>query len=61
MCIRDSLRAEDNNYTSQINITLSSELVGTDIECSNDGGLSVTSVESLLVFITGACLASLLA
>ena len=49
------LRVEDNHYTSQINITLHSELIGADIKCSRDSGLSVTSVgiSSMIIIKTG--------
>ena len=55
--VGQSLRVEDNYYTSQIIVTFSSELVGTDIECSHDRGSSVTSVGNTSIFVTGVYLA----
>ena len=40
--VGQSLRAENGSYTSQFNITVSSELIGETIECAHDNG-SITS------------------
>ena len=53
--VGQGVRVNNNNYTSQINVTLRSELVGKDIKCSHDNGTSVSPVGNTSIFITGTC------
>ena len=38
------LRVENNSYTSQLNVTLTSDLAGESIECFHDDGINFTTV-----------------
>ena len=37
-----TLRVENNRYTSQLNITVSPEMIGETIECAHDHGTTNT-------------------
>ena len=49
------LRVENNSYTSQLNVTLTSDLAGESIECVHDDGINITKVGSLNI-PTGMCI-----
>ena len=51
--VGQSLRVEDNCYTSQLNVTISSNMIGKTVECSHDNGTTTESVGSYLVSIPG--------
>ena len=53
-----SLTSENGSYTSQFNITVSSEqlLAGGMIECLHDNGSHVSVVEAANITVTGACM-----
>ena len=44
-----SLLVEGNNYTSQLNVTLTTEIMGKSIECLHDDGRISTSLFSLVI------------
>ena len=41
-----SVRVKDNCYTSEINVTVSSSLIGKTIECSHDNGTAAEVIGS---------------
>ena len=47
------LRVEDNCYTSQLNITVRSDMIGKTIECVYDDVNTETTVGSLRIVTTG--------
>ena len=53
-----SLTSENGSYTSQFNITVSSEqlLAGGMIECLHDNGSHVSVVGAANITVTGACM-----
>ena len=54
--VGQGVRVNSNNYTSQVNVTLRSELVGKDIKCSHESGSSVSLIGNTSIFIAGVCL-----
>ena len=47
------LSIDGNNYTSQLNVTVTSETIGKTIECLHDDGLFVYTRFSSTITITG--------
>ena len=46
--------SEDNAYTSQLNITVSSNVIGRTVECAySPNGITVTPVDSATIDLTG--------
>ena len=45
----ESLRVEGNSYTSRLNVTLSSDMIGRSIACAVDMGTTSTVIGSLLI------------
>jgi hypothetical protein len=48
-----SLAVEGNNYTSQLNVTITPETAGTTVECISDNGTTTMLIFSLLIPSTG--------
>ena len=48
-----SLSVEDNNYTSQLNVTVTPDTAGKTIECLYDDGLIAILVFTLVLPMTG--------
>ena len=42
------IRREGNNYTSQLNVVFSSDLIGRTIECASDNGSQITVFNTIL-------------
>ena len=51
--IGQSLRAENDTYTSQLNVKVSSDMIGNSIECVYDSGTSTITLGKFSV-ITGS-------
>ena len=51
--VGQSLSVEGNNYTSQLNVTVTSNTAGKTIECSYDDGLIATLIFTLQIPTTG--------
>ena len=47
--IAQGVSLHDNHYTSHLNVTLSSELVGRTVSCSLDDGTQLTSIGSIIL------------
>ena len=64
MCSNGSIQAqslrvnpENTTYTSQLNITVSSDMIGQNITCQYEDGTSqVTTIEVLKLTQTGTCM-----
>ena len=54
-----SLSVEDNNYTSQLNVTVTPDIAGKTIKCLHDNGSIATLVFSLVIPTTGLLLANI--
>ena len=50
--VGQSLRVENTSYTSQLNVTVSSNMIGESIKCVHDDGKVATSVESSTIMPT---------
>ena len=50
--VGQSLRVENTSYTSQLNVTVSSNMIGESIKCVHDDGKVATSVESSTIIPT---------
>ena len=46
------IRVENDTYTSQLTVNISSELVGQNITCANDTGTELSEVGSIVVNTT---------
>ena len=53
------LSVEDNNYTSQLNVTVTPDTAGKTIKCLHDNGSIATLVFSLVIPTTGLLLANI--
>ena len=47
--VGESLRVEGNSYTSRLNVTLTSDMIGRSIACVVDTGTTSTVIGSLLI------------
>ena len=53
-----SLSVEGNNYTSQLNVTITSDTAGSTIECTSDNGIRIKHIFTLTIpIVTGLSLA----
>ena len=45
------IRRQDNNYTSQLNVTLSSNLIGKSVECASNNGSEPVAISNTILDI----------
>ena len=48
-----SVSVDGNNYTSQLNVTVTSDTIGKTIECSHESGTNIYTYFSSTISITG--------
>ena len=48
------IRVENDTYTTQLTVNISSELVGQNITCANDTGTELSEVGSIVVNVNGS-------
>ena len=57
--VANVISVEERNYTSQLNVTVTSDIAGKTIECYQYDGLSITHTISLVIDTTGKSLCKL--